>query len=333
MVNGNTEKLMNNVSQMSTQELIDAMAPEPDAGDVLEPDVAGASEAEAEQVPAVEQPGTEEESVDQDATTTDAGQVAEAVEEDPTKTAEAAEPAPQKQTSHDRAIVKAARAAEARANKELARLRREIEDLRAKQAPAVEAEKKPRAEVLEDVKQYAPEAGQYIEVLERQVEELKQAVPKPVAAEPEFTPDVLHPDPDVAAEIQADLDEVPEISTWHVDPDQTNWTRAKAIDAMLVGSPRWAGKPMQERLKEVVRLRKEEMSAGNEEPSTTPTKPVTKPTAEDARRVIEAKAKAAPVSASDIRGRSPPTRMASKRDSWHSKTNEQLLAELPEIPE
>jgi hypothetical protein len=128
-----------------------------------------------------------------------------------------------------------------------------------------------------------------------------------------------------------------------VAKDQTDWARAKAIDAMLVGSPLWQGKPMRERLAEVVRLRKEEVagtsgrardvSAGETDPSTKPTKPATKPTAEDARRVIEANAKSAPVSASDIRGRAPPTRIASKRDAWPTMTNEQLIAGLLDIPE
>lgn len=328
------------VSQMSTQEIIDAMAPEPTEDDVREAAVAEGSEADVSQLADTEQAVPVVPSADAVVAPADAETVKDPAAEVVEPAAVEATPAP---SAHDRAIVKAARASETRALKELAKAKRELEELRAL-VPA-KAEAKPDPKVLEDVKQYAPEASQYIEVLEKQVEELKKATPqKQEEAEPEFIPEPLDKDPDVAAEVQADLDQVPELASWHVNPDQRDWQRAKTIDEFLFHSPKWQGKSNAERWKEVVRLRKEEVAetsgrardvAGTDPvvPSPTPPKQATKPTAEDAKRVIEAKAKSAPVTTSDFRGRSPPTRIASKRDAWHSMTNEQLLAQLPEIPE
>jgi hypothetical protein len=178
-----------------------------------------------------------------------------------------------------------------------------------------------------ELKEYAPDAAAALEALEAENARLAKLAeahkPAPVAAT--FEPEVL------PADLQDAVDEVPELAVWQQSPEHAkNWARAKAIDVGLSTHPDWEDKPAAERFAEVVRLRKLEVSkTASPAPQTSSPKPK-QPTAEDAKRVIEERAKTAPISVGDLRGRAPPTAVTSKREAWKTMTNAEILASLPE---
>jgi hypothetical protein len=232
---------------------------------------------------------------------------------------EQAQPNAAEAPTHDRKIVKAARAGERAALRRAEALEAEVARLKAL-VPA-EQPKGLKPEVLADVEQYAPEAATFIKDVLAENEALKKRTAPAEPIESDFTPE---PIPDSVQDVIDDTPAISELGVWRTTKEgQANWERAKQIDNLLRGSPKWTGKPLADRLAEVVRMRKEEIG----EPSTPEVK---KPTAADARAKIEAVAKTAPVSVSDVRGKSTPTTLTSKRANWASMSNEQLLAELPE---
>jgi hypothetical protein len=232
---------------------------------------------------------------------------------------EQAQPIAAEAPSHDRKIVKAARAGERAAIRRAEAAEAEL--LRVKALLPAEQPKTLEPEVLADVERYAPEAASFIKDILAERDELLKKQPKPVEAieEPEFVPERLE-----NPEVQDVVDSLPELSAWQMTPEgQDNWNRAKQIDTLLRESPKWKGKPLADRLAEVIRMRKDELG----EPSTPEVK---KPTAADALAKIRTVAKTAPVSVSDVRGKSKPTTLTSKRAEWAGMTNEQLLAAMPE---
>lgn len=316
-------------SQMTNEELIAANHPEePDEVD----GAAVANPADNVDPPKVEDPPVDPKDKAQDTPAIPA----------PAADGTRAAPAADQPQGHDRTIVKAARAGEARARKDLHKAQQRIAELEALvPKPAEVVEKKPNADVLKDVKNYAPEAGEYIEQLEQQVETLKKSTPPPAPEPAEFVPPPLHADPEIAEALQDELDEVPDLVAWHQDPDQSRWKRVRAIDHALAGSPDWEGKPLRERFAEVARMVNAESERAKPAPkppaaapSPEPEPKKALPTAADAHRVIKEKAREEPVSVGDLRGKAPPNTSApSKRDTWANMTNDQLIAQLPEYPE
>jgi hypothetical protein len=229
---------------------------------------------------------------------------------------EQAQPVAAEAPSHDRKIVKAARAGERAALRRADALQAELD--RVKALLPAEQPKALKPEVMADLEGYAPEAATFIKDILTEREQLLKQKPAPVQAiETEFVPERLE-----NAEVQDVVDSLPELSAWQMTPEgQDHWQRAKQIDTLLRESPKWKGKPLADRLAEVVRMRKDELGE-----TSTPKKP----TAAEAKAKIEQVAKTAPVSVSDVRGKSTPTTLTSKRADWATKTNEQLLAELPE---
>lgn len=221
----------------------------------------------------------------------------------------------------DREAVKAARAGERRALRELDEVRAEVERLR-KAAPAAPALPVLDEKTAEDLKEYAPSAIDAIKARDAELERLRALNAQLAKQQPEkreFQPERL------AADQQDAVDEVPDLVAWQHNQDQTDWNRVKEIDTYLAGHPAWKDKPMVERFAELALRRNAEKAKA----TTPPPKP--KPTAEDAKRVIEEKAKVEPLSVGDLRGRTPPNQVKSHRNEWASKSNEQLIAELPDF--
>ena len=230
------------------------------------------------------------------------------------------------ETNQDRANLRAARKSEERALRQLEAVRKENERLLAL-IPKEPELVRPSEEALSDIKEYAPETAQYIADLEHKAAEFAKLQTKTTAPQEndDFVPEKLNDDPKVAAELQELVDDVSDLAKWHLDPDQSNWKRAKLLDVMLSGHPDWQGKPLKDRFQEVVRMRNAELGVKPAAPKKA------QATVEEAKRVIEEKAQVAPVSISDLKGKSTPTTHApSKRAEWKSMTNEQLLATLPE---
>ena len=142
------------------------------------------------------------------------------------------------------------------------------------------------------------------------------------------------PEPEFVADEPADpvlkgaLELAPALNDWRLDPKaQHHWQRAKAIDGYLSGLPEWRVDPalpddkqqelLAKRFNEAVRLRRAE--------STPKAPPPSKPTAEDAKKIIEASADEAPLSVTDVRGRTPPAQIPSITKAWKGMTNEQIL--------
>jgi len=231
---------------------------------------------------------------------------------------EQAQPVAAEAPSHDRKIVKAARAGERAALRRAEALEAEVARLKA--LVPTEQPKGLKPEELADIENYVPNAATFIKDVLAENEALKKrAAPAETIDESSFTPE---PIPDAVQDLIDDTPALAELGVWRTTKDaQGDWERAKQIDNLLRGSPKWKDKPLADRLAEVVRMRKDELG----EASTSK-----KPTAAEAKAKIEQVAKTAPVSVSDVRGKSTPTTLTSKRADWATKTNEQLLAELPE---
>ena len=235
----------------------------------------------------------------------------------------------------ERAQVRAARYGERQAKREAQRLARENEELRraqgGKPAAAAEAddddgEYTPDPVVLEQLAEVDPRAAKELQQLaEIRAENarLKAATAAPARPEPEFVAD--EPADPV---LKGALELAPALNDWRLDPKaQHHWQRAKAIDGYLSGLPEWRVDPalpddkqqelLAKRFNEAVRLRRAE--------STPKAPPPSKPTAEDAKKIIEASADEAPLSVTDVRGRTPPAQIPSITKAWKGMTNEQIL--------
>lgn len=227
-------------------------------------------------------------------------------------------------SSHDRRIVRALRKEEERNQREIARLKAENEALKAK-VPAAEADDADiDDETLEDLKEFSPKVAKF-------VEKAKQAMaakppPAPADEQPEFEPQPLPP------EVKALVEDNPDLFEWHQSPEHADkWEAVTNVDSFLRTTPEWKGKGKESvpaRLAAAVELVKARHGIAAPTPPAPPAPPA-KPTAEDARRIIE-KAAATPLSVDDLRGRTPPTHIPSKRNSWDQMSNDEILAGLPE---
>ena len=233
----------------------------------------------------------------------------------------------------ERAQVRAARYGERQAKREAQRLARENEELRkaASGKPAAEAEADddeytPDPVVLEQLAEVDPRAAKELQQLaEIRAENarLKAATAAPAPPEPEFVAD--EPADPV---LKGALELAPALNDWRLDPKaQHHWQRAKAIDGYLSGLPEWRVDPalpddkqqelLAKRFNKAVSLRRAEIAPKAPPPS--------KPTAEDAKKIIEASADEAPLSVTDVRGRTPPAQIPSITKAWKGMTNEQIL--------
>lgn len=184
---------------------------------------------------------------------------------------------------------------------------------------------KPDETQLNDVREYAPKVGKRLDALERENVELRARVTTAAPA-PAFQPVEYSPD------VQAAIDEVPELLLWHSSEDkQQLFELAIADDRKLALLPQWQGKPLAARFAQAVVNVNKDMGAA---PSTASTAK----TLEDAQRVIAA-ATSAPtgqaLTVGDLRGGATPA--SNSNPDYHAMkkagmSDEDMIASLPELP-
>lgn len=234
-----------------------------------------------------------------------------------TETQEPAKPAQEERPTGDvRAALRASRRAEDRTRRENERLRQENEDLKAGKVAPPPGGVDP--ELLQDIEADFPQVAGAFKALTKQVEELSKAQAKPAPhVDPEFIP------PALPAELQAVVDEIPDLLDWQLNPDQTNFELAKQADGMLERSPKWMNATKAARFAEVVRLVKEQTEPAATSIKQTPAKPAT---AAEAAAVIAAAANTTPVGIGDLRGSATPTKT---EPDFTRMTDDQIMAALP----
>ena len=228
-----------------------------------------------------------------------------ASEDDPAA-APAAEPEPAPLDSHAKAIIRAARMSEQRVKDELAEARAEVARLKQYEPAAP----KPYAideVVLQQLEDMDPEAAKLLREAAA-ARATAAAAPAAPAAAP-FVPQAFN------AEFQIQIDQVPHLTKWQNDPDQTNWEAVKTHDAVLMLNPAWKDKSNVERLSEAVRRRSLEI---------TPQNPA-RPTAADAKAVIDAKAKTPTLAVGDLRGRAQPTTQNDPTQRWARMSDAEII--------
>lgn len=280
---------------------------------------------------------TAEDAADTLASETDPAPAA-APAEAPAPAAPAEAPAPAPSAAPDAAVSKTQAAPDAQGNTKAAlraarheakRLRDEVETLRkqigsgaAKTADPNEPAE-PDESQLNDVREYAPAVGKDYDRLKAELAELKTRLPareEPAAFVPKVFPD----------DVQAAIDEVPELLLWHSAAEhQDKLEAATAADMLLEKSPKWQGRPLAERFAAAVKMVIEQ--------GVAPSKASTAKTLEDAQRVIAAAASApaGPVSLGDLRGGA--TAATSSSLDPHQmvkdgKSDEDIMAALPVMP-
>lgn len=218
-----------------------------------------------------------------------------------------------------------------RAEQEAAELRRRLEAAGSGATAAPAPPPQIDDVVIEQVADVFPDMAADYKRLKEENEALRASAPAPAPApepEPEFVADQFDP------EVQSVIDSVPLLRAWQYgEKNQEDWMRARALDTYLRSSEEWKDKPFKERLAEVVRLRLQERPAAanvtDDDGATAKPAPKPKPTAADAQRVIDA-AKTVPLTASDVRGKAPPTDLPSRRALWAGQSNSSIIESLPE---
>lgn len=202
--------------------------------------------------------------------------------------AKQADQAAQGNKGDPRAALRASRQAERQARQREDELRAENAKLREQLGQtAADPDTDPDVETLiNDL----PAAAPVIKKLMATVKELQQKTAAPSQAEkPAFVPDTL---PDA---LQEDVDQIPSLSDWQHDPDQSAWNLAKRVDGMLGEHPKWRDASQADRLREVERRVLAELG--------TPTQQTTTTTAtRTAAQVIQDAPQRDPETLSDLRG-------------------------------
>lgn len=240
--------------------------------------------------------------------TTETGQASET----PAATAAAAPaPADSRNPGDLRAALRASRRAEQRAREEARRLAEEVSSLREKVG------KEPNPDELTDEE---IEAAAVDFPLLAKVAKLARSSATTTAASAqeqntgegqEFTP------PALPVEYQDAVDQVPDMLSWQLNPDQTAWEAAKRMDTYVLTLPGWADKPLAERFAEVARRIKADIGAS----SQATTQRI------DPTKAIEAAPRAAPSTLSDLGGGGA-TKPASNLDRYARMSDDEIVADL-----
>lgn len=206
-------------------------------------------------------------------------------------------PASTEQGGDVRGALRASRRAERQARDETARLRAELEETR-KQIPAPKDDGVTDAELAE-LESDMPLVAKAL----RETRALKASLPKAPApapaADPEFTPPVQPP------HVQDAIDDIPDLLAMQSDPDQSAFLLAVQTDALLKQHPKWADKPLPERLAECARRVKAEL--GTAVPAAAPQPPASPAPARRTAAAAVAQAPVAqPTTLSDIAGGAAP---------------------------
>lgn len=235
-------------------------------------------------------------------------------------TAAAPAPASTEQGGDVRGALRASRRAERQARDEAARLKAELEETR-KQIPA------PKDDGVTDAELAELEADMPIVAKAlRETRALKASLPKAPApapaADPEFTPPVQPP------HVQDAIDDIPDLLAMQNDPDQSAFLLAVQTDALLKQHPKWADKPLPERLAECARRVKAEL--GPAAPAPAPQPPASPaPARRSPAAAVDKAPVVPPTTLSDIAGgAAPTTETAPGVKQFMSMSDEDILAAL-----
>jgi hypothetical protein len=196
-----------------------------------------------------------------------------------------------------RAALRASRAAERRAKDEAARLARENEELKKRLGAtgAAPAQQESSDDITDDdIEEIAadfPKLGKVVKAMKKVVSASAPANPDASQAPAaEFVPVELD------AVMQDAVDQIPDLSAWHNDPDQTRFHMVASMDGVLARHPKWSQVPLEQRLAEAVRRVNAELAS---EPSAPAAR---QPDNADVRAAIESAPMRTPRSASGIGG-------------------------------
>jgi hypothetical protein len=177
---------------------------------------------------------------------------------------------------------------------ELEDARRQIEDLKAGKKPEADTEALSDEDLARIVEDF-PQLAKVVKVAQAAQRELADLKGKSTPKEPDkAATEEVTDDP-----IQDAIDQVPLLVEWqHGDPEK--FGRAVEIDKALENSPKWKGKPLEERFSYVAKQVAAEFDIEIDEPSPTPTPG--KPAKTDPKEVIDKAQRAAPNTLSDFKG-------------------------------
>jgi hypothetical protein len=177
-----------------------------------------------------------------------------------------------------------------RAERELADARQQLEDMKAGKAP-----ESPITEAdVADMEASYPDEGKKMRALFNRAQALEKQVPKADAPKDADAED----DPQLAA--QEAIDQVPLLLDWQ-NGDPTKFARAVEHDAVLMKSPKWAGKPAVDRFTEAARRTADEYDIAFPETKPKPSTSTAAPAA-PAQTAEQAAQRKPPETLSDFKG-------------------------------
>lgn len=215
-------------------------------------------------------------------------------------TAEA--PAQADKQGDPRAALRHARRSERQAREEAARLKAELEEAR-KQIPAPKDDGVTDAELaeLEADMPLVAKALKETRALKAALPKAAAPAPAPAPADPDFIP------PTQPAHVQDAIDDIPDLLDMQNDPDQSAFNLAVQTDALLRNHPKWADKPLAERLAECARRVKAELGTAAPAPQPPAPAPAPATTRRDPAAAVQEAKKVPPSTLSDIAGGAAPT--------------------------
>lgn len=151
----------------------------------------------------------------------------------------------------------------------------------------------------------------------------KAAAPAAAPADPEFIP------PTQAAHVQDAIDDIPDLLEMQNDPDQSAFLLAVKTDDLLKQHPKWADKPLADRLAECARRVKAEL--GPAAPAPAPQPPAAPAPAATTRREPAAAVKEAPralSTLSDIPGGAAPTSDTPGLKQFMTMSDDEIMKQL-----
>lgn len=213
----------------------------------------------------------------------------------------------------------------------------ELESLRAKQAEAKTPErraelKKQLIERTERLKEDFPEIGEsmtsvkeIVDDLERQIEE-DRAEAKRKAEEAEAEKKRMDDEQKriIDEQVQEAKENNPYLTHWEAH-DEDAWREAMLQDQVLLNTPKWAKKSLEERFAEVVKRVKTNMPEASEPPNASPSAEVK----EKAKAKIDKAVAKKPTTLSDIRSGANP---ASEREQLENLSPFELAQKLMKMP-
>lgn len=210
----------------------------------------------------------------------------------------------------------------------------ELESLKAQKASARTPER--RAEIqkkltdrIATMKEDYPDIGESLGEVNALIEDLSREVQEGKAASEAKAKEAEEQRVrTINEQVQEAKENTPHLMHWEKsDPDA--WQEALMQDQILLNTPKWANKPIEERLKEVVRRVQSVMPEASEPKSETPPEKPEK-IAEKAKEKLEKAVVKKPTTLSDIQGGANP---ASEREQLENLSPFELAQKLMKMPD